>query len=197
MTEIPMPASDPYQPSAPKRSEGSQCCKWAAIICVVLIIGMLLIALVFWGSFLSLFGGIIGGGTTYDTRSVASYNNSDVELFPTFYYDEFSVSSAETMTSTSPDIYFDISVDDTGTDAVSVTIHFAIYDMDQASFDAIPTWGGVAPYLVQSGNYTTSVSTYFNINNNADTYVWVIWFDAASKVDPWIVDIDLTLRYNW
>jgi hypothetical protein len=197
MTEIPMPASDPYQPAPQKSSTGSDCCKWGAIICVILIIGMVVIAMVFMGGVLSMFGGIFGGGSSYDTRSITSYNNSDVDLFPTFYYDEFYVSSAETMTSTSPDISFDISVVDTGTDAVSVTIHFAIYEMDQVSFDAIPTWGGVAPYLVQSGNYTNSVTTFFNINNYSDTYVWVIWFDAASKTSTWTIDIDLTLRYNW
>ena len=197
MTEIPMPASDPYQPAPQKSSTGSDCCKWGAIICVILIIGMVVIAMVFMGGVLSMFGGIFSGGSSYDTRSITSYNNSDVDLFPTFYYDEFSVSSAETMTSTSPDVYFEISVVDTGTDAVSVTIHFAIYEMDQASFDAIPTWGGVAPYLVQSANYTSSATSFFNINNYADTYTWVIWFEASSKTSIWTVDIDLTLRYNW
>ncbi len=197
MTEIPMPASDPYQPAPQKSSTGSDCCKWGAIICVILIIGMVVIALVFMGGVLSMFGGIFGGGSSYDTRSIDSYSNSNVDIYPIYYADEFSVSSAETMTSTSPDIYFDINVVDTGTDAVSVTIHFAIYDIDQVSFDAITTWGGVAPYLVQSGNYTGSVATFYNLNNNADTYVWVIWFDAASKTSVWSVDIDLTLRYNW
>ncbi|MHA2080983.1 MAG: hypothetical protein ACW99H_07555, partial [Candidatus Thorarchaeota archaeon] len=143
MTEIPMPASDPYQP-APKRSGGSDCCKWGVIICVILIIGMVVIALVWMGSIWSFFGGI--GTPSYDERSIASFNNQDILLYTDYYYDEFDVSSAETLTSTSPDIFFEISVDDTGADAVSVTIHFAIYDIDQATFDSIPTWPGLDSY---------------------------------------------------
>ena len=192
MTEIPMPASDPYQPAPQKSSTGSECCKWGAIICVILIIAMVVIAMVFLGGVLSIFG-----GAQYGEREIASYNNTDVQLFTTYYYDEFSVTSAETRTSTQPDIQFDISVDDTGVDVVSVTIHFAVYDIDQTTFDSIPTWGGLDPYLVQDGDYTNSVSSFFDLNNNADTYVWVIWFEASSKTDVWTVDIDLTLRYNW
>ena len=195
MTEIPMPASDPYQPAPQKSSTGSECCKWGAIICVILIIAMVIIAMVFMGGILSIFGGI--GGADYGEREIASHNNTDVQLFSTYYYDEFSVSTAETQTSIEPDLQFDISVDDTGVDVVTVTIHFAIYDIDQTTFDSIPTWGGLDPYLVQDGDYTTSVSSFFNLNNNADTYVWVIWFEASSKTSVWTVDIDLTLRYNW
>ena len=196
MTEIPMPASDPYQP-APKRSGGSDCCKWGAIICVILIIAMVLISMIWLGGIMSLFGGFFGGGATYGERTIETYNNSDVELFGSYYYGEFVVTSAETQTSTQPDISFDISVDDTGVDAVSVTIHFAIYDIDKVSFDAIPTWPGLDSYLVQEVDYSTSVSSFFNLNNYADTYVWVVWFEATSKTDVWTVDIDLTLRYNW
>jgi hypothetical protein len=195
MTEIPMPASDPYQPAPQKSSTGSDCCKWGAIICVILIIAMVLIAVVFLGSFMSIFGGFTG--TTYGERTIASYNNSDVDLFSTYYYDEFSVSSSETLTSTVPDISFDISVDDTGVDAVSVTIHFAVYNIDQTTFDSIPTWPGLDSYLVEEGDYTNSVSSWFDLNNNPDTYVWVIWFEATSKTSVWSVDIGLTLRYNW
>jgi hypothetical protein len=195
MTEIPMPASDPYQP-APKRSGGSDCCKWGAIICVVLIIGMILIAVIFMGGILSMFGGF-GGGATYGERNIATYSSSDVELYGSYYYDEFDVSSAETQTSTAPDVSFDIAVTDTGVDGVSVTVHFAIYDIDKVTFDSIPTWPGLDTYLVQEGDYSTSVSSFFNINNNADTYVWVVWFEATSKTSVWSVDIDLTLRYNW
>lgn len=194
MTEIPMPGSDPYQP-APRRSEGSQCCKWGAIICVVLIIAMVLISVIFLGGILSIFSGF--GGATYGERTLATYSNSDVELFSSYYYDEFYVSSSETQTSISPDVEFNIDVYDTGTDVVSVTIHFAIYEIDMTTFDSISTWSGLDSYLMQEGDYTDSASTFFNINNYSDTYVWVIWFEASSKTDVWSVDIDLTLRYNW
>ena len=155
---------------------------------------MVVIALIFWGSVWSIFGGF---GQSYDTRSIANYSNQDVQLFSTYYYDEFSVSSSETLTSTSPDIQFIVEVIDTGSDAVSVTIHFAVYEIDQTTFDSIPTWAGVAPYLVDSANYTNSANDFFNLNNNADTYTWVLWFEASSKTDVWSVDITMTLRYNW
>jgi hypothetical protein len=197
MSEIPIPASDPYQ--QPKQSSGyGTCCKIGVVVCVLLIVGMIIIAMVFMGGLLSIFGGITtGGGTTYSTRSLQSSNNVDIDIYPTYYYDEFSVYSSEAQTTTSPDVYFDISVDDTGSDAVSVTIHFAIYEIDQTTFDSIPTWGGLDSYLVEDGDYSTARVDFFNIYNYASTYVWVIWFDAASKADIWTVDITLTLRYNW
>ena len=196
MSEIPMPASEPYQPT--KQSSGcGSCAKIGVIICVIFVIGIVIIAMVFWGGILSIFGGIGNGGTSYDQRSIASYSNTDVELFPSYYYDEFSVYSSEVLTSTSPDVHFDISVDDTGFDSVSVTVHFAIYEIDISSFDSITTWPGLDSYLVEEGDYITSQTSFFNINNYASTYVWVVWFEASSKTDTWTVDIDLTLRYNW
>lgn len=193
MTEIPMPGPESYQP-VKKSSAGTDCCKIGAIICVVLIIGMVIIAMVFMGSILSIFG---GGGTSYSTRTIASYSNEDVELFGSYYYDEFYVSSSDTMTSTAPDIEFDIDARNTGSDDVTVTIHFAIYEIDMTTFDSISTWGGLDPYLVEDGDYLDRAEDFFNINNYAETYVWVIWFEASSKTDVWSVDISLVLRYNW
>ena len=194
MTEIPMPASPDYQ-QPPKRSSSSDCCKWGAIICVILIIGMVIIAMIFVGGILNIFGG--NGGTSYDTRPLTSYNNVDVDLFGNYYYAEFDVYSSEVLTTTSPDVLFEISVDDTGSDAVSVTIHCAIYEIDQTTFDSITTWPGLDSYLVEESDYTNTVDDFFNLNNYASTYVWVVWFEASSKTDIWTVDIDLTLRYNW
>lgn len=162
---------------------------------------MFIIAIVWMGSVASLFGGIFGGitggGSSYDTRSIVSYSGTDVDIYPTYYYDEFSVYSSEVQTSTQPDVYFDINVYDTGSDSVTVTIHVAIYEIDKTTFDSISTWSGLNPYLVDQGNYTSSTLDFFDLNNIADTYVWVIWFEASSKTDTWSVDIGLTLRYNW
>jgi hypothetical protein len=195
MTEIPMPGPGEYQPTK-KSSTTSDCCKIGGIICVILIIGMVVIAMVFMGSILSIFGGITGG-TGYSTRTIASYSNEDIDLFGTYYYHEFSVSSSETLTSTVPDLQFEIDVWDTGSDSVSPTIHVAVYEITQTTFDSISTWSGLDPYLVESGDYTNTASDFFDLNNYADTYVWVIWFEASSKTDLWQVNIDLTLRYNW
>ncbi|MHA3963784.1 MAG: hypothetical protein AM325_009605 [Candidatus Thorarchaeota archaeon SMTZ1-45] len=195
MTEIPMPGPEPYQ-QAPKKSTSSDCCKWGAIICVIFIIGIIIIAIVFVGSFWSFFNWG-NGEPSYSERSLGSFNNIDVDLFSTFYYDEFDVYSSETQTTTPPDVYFDISVDDTGVDVVTVTIHFAIYEIDQTTFDSIPTWAGLDSYLVEQGDYYDTATGFFNLQNYASTYVWVIWFEASSKTSVWTVDVDLTLRYNW
>ncbi|MFX1481615.1 MAG: hypothetical protein ACFFCP_00350 [Promethearchaeota archaeon] len=37
------------------------------------------------------------------------------------------------------DVYFDINVYDIGNDSVKVTIHAAIYEIDQTTFDSIST----------------------------------------------------------
>ena len=199
MSEIPMPASEPYQP--PKQSSGcGSCAKIGVIICVVFIIGIVIIAMVFWGGIASIFGGIFGGGgSTYETRVLLSDHNRDVTIhdpLETYYREEFNVYSSEVQTSTSPDVNFDISVYDTGSDSVSVTIHFAIYETDVSTVDSL-SWSELNSYLIEEGDYLTQVDDFFNLNNYADTYTWVIWFDASSKGDTWSVDIDLTLRYNW
>lgn len=194
MTEIPMPGPEPYQ-QAPKKSDSSDCCKIGVIICVIFIIGIVIIAVVFLGSFASLFNW--GGGPSYQTRSIVTYSNQDVSLFPSYYYDEFSVSSFETQTTTQPDLDFEISVVSTGSDSVTVTVHVAVYEIDKTTFDGISTWAGLDSYLVNQGDYTTTASDFINLYNYADTYVWVFWFDASSKTSTWSVNIDLTLRYNW
>lgn len=198
MSEIPMPASDPYQPAPHKESGCWTCGKIAIVVCVALIILMFVIVLVFMGSMASLFGGIFGGGgTTYETRSVVSYSSTDVDIYPAYYYSEFSVYSYETETSISPDVYFDINVFDTGTDTVTVTIHYAIYETDAATVFGAATWAELDMYLLDEGDTTSTVDDFINLNNYADTYTWVLWFEASSKTDTWSVDIDLTLRYNW
>jgi hypothetical protein len=159
---------------------------------------MIVIAVVWMGSIASLFGGIFGGGgTTYETRSIVTYSNTDVDIYPAYYYSEFNVYSYETETSIQPDVYFEISVDDTGSDAVTVTVHYAIYDADAATVYGAATWSELDVYLLGSGSTASFVDDFVDLNNYADTYTWVLWFEAASKVDTWDVDIDLTLRYNW
>ena len=153
MTEIPMPGPEPYQ-QAPKKSTSSDCCKIGAIICVVFIIAIVIIAVVFLGTFASLFNW--GGGPTYQTRSIATHSNQDVSLFPSYYYDELSVYSYETQTTTVPDLSFEISVISTGSDAVTVTVHVAVYEIDKTTFDGISTWSGLDSYLVDQGDYTTA-----------------------------------------
>lgn len=193
-----MPASDPYQPAPPKSSGCGTCAKIAVVVCVVLIIGMVIIAVVFLGSFASIFGGIFGGGgTTYETRSIVTYSSTNVDIYPAYYYSEFNVYSYETETSTPPDVYFDINVADTGSDAVTVTVHYAIYEVDAATVYGAATWAELDVYLLGSGDYTSSVNSWVDLNNYADTYTWVLWFEASSKTSTWQVDIDLTLRYNW
>lgn len=196
MSEIPMPASDPYQPAPQKESGCWTCGKIAIVVCVALIILMFVIVLIFMGSMASIFGGIFGGtGTTYDTRSVATYSQ-DVDLSPTYYYGEFDVYSSETQTSIQPDLFFDVSVIDTGTDSVTVTIHYAVYETDAATVVAL-SWAALDAYLMEDWDSTSSVNSHIDLNNYADTYTWVLWFEASSKLDTWSVDIDLTLRYNW
>jgi len=202
MSEIPMPTSDPYQPRKESSNGCGSCAKIGVVICVLFIVGMLIIAMVFWGGIASIFGGIFGGGgggTSYDTRTISS-TNRDITIYGTegyYYYGEFDVYSSEVQTSTPPDVFFDISIVHTGTDSVTVTIHYAIYETDSATVVGAATWSELNVYLMDDGDSSNSVNTYINLNNYADTYTWVLWYEASSKTDTWSVDIDLTLRYNW
>lgn len=187
-----MPPSDGYAAAQPSPKKGFPCCRTICIVIgVLVIIGIIMVAM-----FLLPLLNLNGGTTGYQTREIDSYNNSDVELYPTFYRAEFYVSSSDTQTSTVPDLDFEIYVS-TGSDSVTVTIHIAVYDCSLSTFDEL-SWSTLdSSYLMDDGDYTSSVNTYINLDNYANTYVWVVWFDASYKSSVWSVDIDLTLRYNW
>jgi hypothetical protein len=126
-------------------------------------------------------------------------NDYDPDIYPTYYYDEFSVSSSETQTSTQPDLLFQVTVDK-GSDTASVTVHIAVYDLDQSSFDSMTSGGlsGADEYILGSGDLTDEpVNHYIDLHNYADTYTWVLWFETSEKSDTWSCDITITLRYNW
>lgn len=182
-----MPGDDDYQEPQDTTKKGTP---WTKIIVVVVIIAVLGIAA---------FTLLQPSGPTGDfsTRTIQDYNNQDVDLYPTFYRSEFSVSSSEVQTSTPPDLHFDIDVN-TGSDDVTPTVVIAVYDVDQTTFDSL-SWSELDNNY-QMGMFTYNardVLSYIDLHNSADTYTWVIWFEASSKADVWDVDITLTLRYNW
>lgn len=186
MTEIPMPIGGDQE--EPKRDSGSGPCstKLIAVVIIVVVVAAL--------GFVLLSGS--GGSDEFQTRAIASYDDQDIDLYPTFYRAEFSVSSSEVQTDVQPDLLFEIDVN-TGSDSVTVDIHIAVYDVDQTTFDSL-SWSELDnDYLVNSATYTDDVNHYIDLYNYSETYTWVIWFEASSKSDVWDVDIDLTLRYNW
>lgn len=186
MTEIPMPMGDDQQ--RPKKESGGGPCstKLIAVVIIVIVVGAL--------GFILLSSP--GGSEDYQTREIASYNNQDIDLYPTFYRSQFSVSSSETQTSIQPDLLFDIDVK-TGSDSVVVTAQIAVYDVDQTTFDTLSWTDLDNNHLVGSDSDTGDVLGFIDLYNYPETYTWVIWFEASSKSDVWDVDIDLTLRYNW
>jgi archaellin len=186
MSEIPMPEPGGYEAVTTEKKKG--CCSRTVVLCIVVI------AVVVIGVIAAT---VLLGGPSYQTRVVDEYYNEDVNLSTTtFYRGEFYVSSSETQTSTQPDLYFQITVD-TGSDSMSVTVHIAVYNLDVATFDSIETWAEVDNYLMDEKDIAPPVDDYIDLYNFADTYTWVIWFEASEKTDTWNVDITLTLRYNW
>jgi hypothetical protein len=189
MSEIPMPEPDGYEPTPTPTKKKRGCCS-RTVMCIgiiaIVVVGVIAVTV------------LLGGPEPeYGERVVADYNNSDIDLSDiTFYRDEFSVSSSETMTSTQPDLLFQITVD-TGSDSVSVSVHIAVYELDIDTFDSIETWAETNDYLVAENDFAPPVNNYLDLYNYAETYTWVIWFDASGKTDTWSVDITLTLRYNW
>ncbi len=184
MTEIPLPP-DYVEPERPSRGPG-----FGRNLIVGLIIAIVVVAGV-----LVVFLGFLGNGGVAGEREIGSWNNFDVDLYPGWIYrEEFSVSASEAQGSLLPDLLFEVIVDDTGSDAVSVEIHIAVYELDLATFDML-SFAGRAPYLVGEGTYANSVDAYIDLYDYASTYVWVVYFSASSKTDVWDVDLTLTLRY--
>lgn len=190
MTEIPLPPSDGYvEPSAPSKGRGCGTNLIIGLIIAIVIIGGIVVVML-----PNLGNG--GNGGSYDERIIAEYNNEDVSLSPIYYSGEFDVYSSEVQTSTQPDLLFEIDVN-TGSDSVSVSVYCAVYDIDKATLDAAATWAELDSYKINDFETTQPIDDFINLYNSANTYTWVIWFDAAFKSDSWDVDITLTLRYNW
>lgn len=187
MTEIPTPEYGIAPPPAEKKSNTM---KIVAAVAVIAIVAIALIIVV---------PGLLSGpSAAYGEREIADYNNTDVNLYPVYYRAEFDVYSSEVQTTTPPDLLFEITVDDTGVDAVTITIHVAVYNTDMATVDGASTWAELDPYLMGEGDYVDQdVAAYADLENYASTYTWVFWFEASSKTDTWTIDITLTLRYNW
>jgi len=183
LTEIPLP-SDYSEPAKPSSGIGFGWKVLAGLVVVIVVVA---------GVAVVLFGSIdtSGGGE----RQIRSWNNVNIELYPdVIYRDEFSVSSSEAQGSLLPDLEFDVSIDNTGSDSASVEIHIAVYELDRSTFDSL-TSSGRAPYLVEEATSTDSIFTYIDLYDYASTYVWVVYFSASSKTDVWDVDLTLTVRY--
>ena len=183
MTEIPMPTDDQARPSG--ESDGGRCStKLIAVVVVVIVIGAA-------AAFI-----LLSGPSGPQTRTIATYEDEDIELWPTFYREEFTVTSSETQTDTQPDLKFLIDVS-TGSDSVSVDIYVEVYDCNLATFDSL-SWSELGDdYLVDWETDSDSLDDFIDLHNYAETYTWVIYFTASEKTDTWSVDIDLSLRYNW
>ena len=130
--------------------------------------------------------------------SIASYTNTDVTPYITGgFHDEFNVSSSQVQTTTPPDMWFNITVVSTGADNVVVSIIVSVYRLDLATFNSIQTYGDRDVYLIEQGVYTDTATNFFNLDNQASTYVWAVWFTVTHKTVAWDVDITINLRYNW
>jgi hypothetical protein len=196
MSEIPMPEPGGYEAPAPEKKKG--CCS-RTVLCIGVIAIVILAGIVFT-AVLNNMGNGGNGGAEYGERDLILDYDFDPDIYPIYYYDEFTVSSSETQTSTQPDLYFQVSVDHTGSDSVSVTVHIAVYDLSQSEFESMTSSSieDASGSLRASGDLTDeAVDHYIDLNNYADTYTWVLWFEASSKTSTWSVDVQIMLRYNY
>lgn len=191
MTEIPLPP-DGYSGAEPEKKGGF--CKSVVVIAIILII---------------IIGGIAGysglsnrsteGEIDWGFRTIADYNNQDIQTYDDGYYysDEFTVSAAETETYQLPNIRFEISVDDMGADTGTVWIHIAVYQTAVNVVDNADTWSELDKYLVASDDYVGTADAYAELEDYSDTYTWVVWFEYAGKTSTWDVDLVITLEYAY
>ncbi|MFX0108062.1 MAG: hypothetical protein ACFE7R_07250, partial [Candidatus Hodarchaeota archaeon] len=186
--EIPLHPGDIREPEPEKKGGCSNPMMDIIVIIIIVAAGIIAVILMSDG---------IGPSPVIDstTRDIANYANSDMSLSPSYYRGEFYVYSSECETPDNPELNFDISFDHTGDDAVTVSIHLAVYAADMATVDDAPTWGELDTYLVAEGDYTDSAFAFAELYGYAETYTWVIQFDASYKYSEWSVDIDIWLEY--
>ncbi|MFX1369878.1 MAG: hypothetical protein ACFFAY_14885 [Promethearchaeota archaeon] len=187
MTEIPLPPSADYD--EPKKGGCLGGCN--KILCVlviaIVIVGGIVAVILFSGS-----------PVAWDTRTINSWNNSDIETSDAVYYrGAFTVSSSEVETPEVPYVTFEISIDSMGGDTGTVSIHVAVYQTTVAVVDAAATWAELDTYLVGEGDYYDTVDAYADLETYSETYTWVVWFDYTGKTATWDVDLLITLYYAY
>lgn len=133
---------------------------------------------------------------TPGSATLADDNDRDVDLFPAYLRAEFTVNASQVRTGTAPSVQFNVTVADTGEDVVVVTIHVAVYDLNQTTFDSLGTIIDLEPYEIEQIEEQTDLSGSIALDNEAKTYVWLVAFMATEKIDVWSVDILITLLYN-
>ncbi|MHA2067394.1 MAG: hypothetical protein ACXABY_23745 [Candidatus Thorarchaeota archaeon] len=132
---------------------------------------------------------------TYETRQFTHSTNFDPSLTQ-FYEGEFRVLSSEAESDRPPEVLIEVLVFDTGNDVYNIIINYAIYETDLATYDSLNDTSR-EQLLVDSRRTWNAVNDRIILLNSPMVYVWVIWFEAQAKTNPWSLDITLSLLYNW
>jgi peptide/nickel transport system permease protein len=90
---------------------------------------------------------------------------------------------------------FSITIANTTPDDVNVTIYAALYNLTLSQFDSYSA-SERESYLLANKTAFGLLRLSAPMANSPRSYVWVYWFNATLKLNPWIVDIYLTFRYN-
>jgi hypothetical protein len=135
----------------------------------------------------------------YTRKTVTVLTDVDVDIYPQYSAEEFSVLSHEVLTSIPPELHFFVVISNVSSDAAideSIDIHIAVYDTNLSTIEAAGTWDELSSHLVGEATLSDPVSREINLHNSPSIYTWVIWFEAPFKTDVWEVTIWLYLRYN-
>ena len=183
MTEIDFPSGS--APTSPSRGPSRRVIVIAIV--VILIIG----------------GGFIGfiilstPGSDHISSLLWSRSGIDPDLYPSYYYGEFELTTDHIDDTTPPDILFTVS-SDTGSDSGDVYTYVGVYDLDVSTFNGMD-WTERDLYMVDYINEVGDISDYIDLPQVAGKYTWVvaILYEDFVKSDVWSTNIDVYLRYNW
>jgi hypothetical protein len=131
----------------------------------------------------------------YETKQI-SHNTNFNPVNSRFYEGEFNVWSSEVQVDRAPELLVEIIVFDSGNGDYEITIHYAIYETDRATYNSLNESSRESLLLV-SRNGLNRVNDRIVLHSIPMTYVWVLRFQADEKTSPWSIDIRLTLLYNW
>ncbi|MDF1541153.1 MAG: ABC transporter permease, partial [Candidatus Thorarchaeota archaeon] len=120
----------------------------------------------------------------------------DIDILPSFYSGEFTISPNETQTTTNPLLRLEVDFENDRLEGVNLTVEMALYTLNLTMFNSLSE-AGRATYFVDGISAVLaeneSLDETFRMSNATTAYVWTLSFDAPQKTRTWLVNARMEL----